>query len=279
MTYERQVDRDHPSLIVVMVDQSYSMVDPLGAQARSKRDAVADILNGMLYELVLRCVKSPQEGPRPYFAVAIVGYRTTDTGSPIVESGFSPPLSDADVAWTPDLAGNPLRVESRPAPSGSGEISSPVWVEPKASGGTPMCAAFDRAGQLVAGWLQQFPASFPPIVLNLTDGESTDGDPTEWAARLRGLRSDDGAVLLFNLHLSDHDQVPVLFPSSGDELPDELSVRLFDMSSPLPQFMIDAAAAQGVPARSGARGFGFNADMKSVMTFLNVGTSVGKVLR
>ncbi len=280
MPYERQVDRDHPSCIVVMVDQSDSMRDPLaGDRTRSKQSAVADILNGLLYELVLRCVKSPQEGPRSYFAVGVIGYCTAGPGSNRIRSAFSPPLDAADVAWTPDLAANPLRVDLRTAPSGSGQVSSPVWIEPHASGGTPMCGAFDRAGRLVAGWLQRYPASFPPIVMNLTDGQSTDGDPAPWAERLRLLSSDDGPVLLFNLHLSGTEAAPVLFPSSGVGLADEYSQALFQMSSELPPFMLDAARAQGSPVEPGTRGFGFNADLRSIMTFLNVGTSVGKVLR
>lgn len=280
MAYERQVDRDHPSCIVVMLDQSDSMRDPLGGDpSLSKQSVVAEILNGLLYELILRCVKSPQEGPRSYFAVAVIGYCTAGPGSPRIRSAFHPPLDAADVAWVPDLAANPLRVDARPADSGAGTVSSPIWIEPRAGGGTPMCGAFDRAGRLVAGWLQRYPASFPPIVLNLTDGESTDGDPAPWAERLRHLESEDGPVLLFNLHLSSEEADPNLFPSKPDDLVDEYARLLFEMSSELPPFMLEAARAQGARVEPGARGFGFNADLRSIMTFLNVGTSVGKVLR
>ena len=280
MPYTRQVDRDHPRLIVVLLDESYSMSESLaGDPTRTKAQAVTDILNGLLYELVLRCVKNPHEGPRSYFAVAVVAYRSNGSGGGIVESAFSAPLNAADVAWIPDIAANPRRVETRPAPSGSGQVHSPVWIESKASGGTPICSALDRAGRLVSGWLQHYGSSFPPIVLNLTDGESTDGDPTPWSQRLRQLESDDGPTLLFNLHLSSDSAAPVLFPARPVATDDEFSSLLFDMSSSLPPFMVEAARAQGVPVEQGARGFGFNADLRSIMTFLNVGTSVGKVLR
>lgn len=280
MPYLRQVDRDHPSLIVVLLDESYSMSEPLaGDPNRSKAAAVTDILNGLLYELVLRSVKNPQEGPRSYFAVAVVGYRSNGSGGEIVESAFSAPLDAADVAWIPDIAANPLRVDTRPGPSGAGQVASPVWIESKASGGTPICGALDQAGRLVSGWLQHYGASFPPIVINLTDGESTDGDPTPWAERLRSLESDDGPTLLFNLHLSTDASAPVLFPSRPVQTDDEFSTLLFELSSELPAFMVEAARAQGVPVEPGARGLGFNADLRSIMTFLNVGTSVGKVLR
>jgi Mg-chelatase subunit ChlD len=51
-------------------------------------------------------------------------------------------------------------------------------MEPVARNGTPMCRALSYAGQLVSRWLAEHPGCFPPIVLNLTDGEANDGDPT-----------------------------------------------------------------------------------------------------
>ena len=44
-------------------------------------------------------------------------------------------------------------------------------------------------------------------------------------------------------------------------------------------FMVEAAAAQGIAATAGARGFVFNADMTALVTFLNVGTSTSHLLR
>ena len=40
-----------------------------------------------------------------------------------------------------------------------------------------------------------------------------------------------------------------------------------------------AAHAQGFNVGPGARGFGVNADFRSVVTFLNIGTSIGHLLR
>ena len=69
---------------------------------------------------------------------------------------------------------------ARPA-MGRSRIGMPVWVEPLNEGGTPMCAAMDRAGRIAHSWIQTYPQSFPPIVINLSDGESTDGDAATWA--------------------------------------------------------------------------------------------------
>jgi hypothetical protein len=278
--YSSRVDREHPACLIFLLDQSDSMRDPLGGDAqRPKHVALAEILNGLLYEIVLRSVKSPQEGPRPYFAVAVVGYQTDRQGTPLVSTALGPPLDEHDIVWTPDLAKHPLRVERKQTGSGRGEVATPIWIEPVAGGGTPMMAAFDRAGLIAKSWIDSYPESFPPIVINITDGESTDGDPAGLAERLRNLRSSDGAALVFNLGLSEVSARPVLFPSDAGSLPNVHAQALFNMSSPLPGFMLDAARSQGFEVAPGARGFGFNADLRAVVTFLNVGTAVGRTLR
>ena len=286
MSYTRRVDRQNPSCLVFLVDQSGSMEDPVGGSTNTKAVAVADALNRLLYELVLRCVKDPNEGPRPYYLVGVIGYRSQRT-SVTVASALGGDLVGRDLVWISDIARSPLRVETRtqaPNVHSSGETTVvrsfrfPVWLEPVADGGTPMAHAFDFAGRVVKSFIDEHPASFPPIVINITDGESTDGDPSVWAERMKGLRTDDGNVLLFNLNISSSAGAPSYFPSAPHGL-DRFGQSLFSMSSPLPMFMFEAAAAQGIAATAGARGFVFNADMTALVTFLNVGTSTSHLLR
>jgi hypothetical protein len=277
MSYARRIDRLSPGLIIVMVDQSDSMSEVIEGGALSKAQAVADQLNTLLYELVLRCVKTPREPPRAYFFVSVIGYSTTSRGEPVV----GPALSVADtggVVSTTDLAVHPLRVENRAGPGG-GTVNSPVWVEPLARGGTPMCAAFDQAGRLTADWVARHPDAFPPVVVNLSDGEATDGDPGVWANRLRGLSTSDGSALLFNLSLSASRSTVSLFPSDASALHDAYAEKLFGMSSPLPPSMIEIARSQGLAVARGARGFAYNADFRALAMFMNVGTSIGRVAR
>ena len=221
-----------------------------------------------------------QRAPRPYFAVSVVGYRTDDVGKPIIGPLLGGALAERPWVWTTDLANHPMRLEERQQ-SGVGGVQRytvPVWVDPLAGGGTPLCGAMDYVGRLVRSWVDQFPNSFPPIVINLSDGESTDGDPTEWAQRLRGLATTDGSTLLFNLDMSSSG-TPALFPSFAPRGAASYGLTMFNMSSELPPVMLSAAAAQGFEVSAGARGFGLNADFRSVVTFLNVGTSVGHLLR
>lgn len=278
MSHSQRIDRIRPANLIFLIDQSDSMRNEMAGAATARDRTVADTINSFLFELILKCVKSPQEGPRPYFALGVIGYRTDDAGRPVVGSALGGPFADQPRAWTTDLAATPLRIDASTSPGSTAVVSKPIWVEPHAAGGTPMCAALDLAGRIAKSWVDGYPDSFPPIVINITDGESTDGDPTPWARRLQSLATTDGNVLLFNLNITGDATAPILFPDRPDGLPAD-GQRLFAMSSPLPPLMVEAARQEGHQVRPGARAFGFNADLRAVVSFLNVGTAVGGLVR
>src|SRR5438128_2640019 len=140
------------------------------------------------------------------------------------------------------------------------------------AGGTPMSSAFKMAAEMVQRWVAEHPKGFPPIVINITDGEATDGDPVPEAKALCSLGSDDGASLVFNIHLSSASGNPIELPASDEGLPDKFAKQLFEMSSSLTPFMIGRAKELGMPAGDGARGFVFNAQPVQVIQFLDIGT-------
>src|SRR5260370_36807508 len=73
MPYMAEISRTNPSCFIFLVDQSASMVDPIGGEARvSKADVVPDGLNRLLRELPIRCAE--EEGVPDYFYVAVVCY-------------------------------------------------------------------------------------------------------------------------------------------------------------------------------------------------------------
>jgi hypothetical protein len=135
-----------------------------------------------------------------------------------------------------------------------------------------MSQALTRAQSVVSGWLNEHPACFPPVALNLTDGEANDGDPTNPAEAFRQLASADGPALLFNLHVSSDGSAPISFPDSDAGLPNQYARSLFGMSSNLPDHMRTYAQQQGVAVSDGTRGFVFNADITSIVQFLDIGT-------
>lgn len=273
MPYSAEISRTNPSCLLFLIDRSGSMDDPFGAgESRGKKaDGVADAINRLLQNLVIKCAKS--EGVRDYYDVGVIGYGDK------VGPAFGGALSGRELVPISEIADHPERVEERTRKTDDGAgglvdqtVKFPVWFDATAHGGTPMCQALECARLILEGWIADHPSSFPPIVINITDGESTDGDPSEAAHKIRELGSEDGQVLLFNLHLSSQRATPVEFPDSESELPDQYAKLLFQMSSLLPDYMRSVAAQEGYRVTDGSRGFVFNADIVSVIRFLDIGT-------
>jgi hypothetical protein len=270
--YSAEISRANPTSFVFLLDQSASMQDQIGSgEGQRKCDVVADALNRLLSELTIKCAK--EEGVRDYFYVSVIGYGAN------VGPALGGPLAGRDLVPLSEVAASPAKLEARSkkVPDGAGglvdqEIKFPTWVDPVASGGTPMSNALTRAQSVVSGWLNEHPACFPPVVLNLTDGESTDGDPTNPAEALRQLASADGATLLFNLHVSSDGSPSISFPDNDAGLPNQYARTLFNLSSTLPGHMRTYAQQQGFAVSDGTRGFVFNADMTSIVQFLDIGT-------
>ena len=282
MPYSAEISRASPTAFLFLLDQSASMQDAFGGAkqkgdaAPSKARVLADTVNRLLQNLVLRCAK--EDGVRDYFHVGIIGYG--ERVQPLVQpaEGFE---GDTDLIPISHLAERPRRVEERLKTVSNGEggeterrVKFPVWFDPYAKNGTPMCQALDLAARMVREWIDHHPRSFPPVVLNVTDGEATDGDPLRFAQQLRSFATNDGEVLLFNIHLSDSEEPAVELPSSRQELPhdDEYAEVLYQMSSLLPFSMRAAAEQEGYSVDLDTRGFVFNADPVALVRFLEVGT-------
>lgn len=271
--YSAEISRANPTCFVFLLDQSASMQDPIGSGEGSRKcDTVADALNRLLSELAIKCAK--EEGIRDYFYVSVFGYGGSGAGP-----ALSGALTGRDLVPLSEIAASPARLETRTkkVPDGAGglvdqEIKFPIWVDPVANGGTPMSNALMKAQSVVSRWLSEHPSCFPPVVLNLTDGEANDGDPAIPAGSLRELASADGPILLFNLHVSSDNGPAIIFPDNEAALPNQYARKLFNMSSMLPDQMRTYAQQEGVAVSDGTRGFVFNADITSIVQFLDIGT-------
>ncbi len=272
MPFSAEISRTNPTCLLFLVDQSSSMDKPFGGQpGKTKAEGVADAINRLLQNLVIKCAKS--EGVRDYYHVGVVGYGSK------VGPAFGGSLAGQDLVPISRIADNPSRIEERTkkVDDGAGglvdqSIKFPVWFDALARGGTPMCEALNCAHSILSAWLDRYPSCFPPIVINITDGESTDGDPSVAADSIRNLASDDGNVLLFNAHLSSQRAAPIEFPDKEEGLPDQYAQLLFRLSSLLPDYMRTVAQQEGYAVTDGARGFVFNADLVSIIRFLDIGT-------
>jgi len=271
--------------VLFLLDQSYSMVEPLGGSPSRKCDELANAVNSWLYNMSIR--SSGDEGIRDYMDVGVIGYRTDQQANPIIQPALVGSLAGQQLVSVTDVGNCPARIDSvvqRIQDEETGETiefpsESPVWIDPVAEGSTPMCHVLYHAYQVLSQWIGQHPESFPPIVIHISDGESQDGDPVPYAEAIRNLATNDGNVLLFNCHLSMSQAQQALFPSVPDGLPDELARVLFNMSSILPEPFYRNAVAEGIQLQSGARGMAFNADMVVLVKFLDMGTRAAVQLR
>ncbi|HYX82525.1 MAG TPA: vWA domain-containing protein [Gemmatimonadales bacterium] len=279
MPYQSEISRKNPGCFVFLIDQSESMEDAFGGgdDGRRKAEELATILNKLIHNLCIRCAKS--DSIYDYFHVGVLGY-SEDTCKPALGGE----LSGRSLVPISELATKPLRIEERLKKSDDGAggvveqtVKFPVWFDPHWKGGTPMCAALKEATRIVETWCQEHPKGFPPIVINVTDGEATDGDLVAEARKLTAIGCDDGSALLFNIHLSSTAGPSIELPASGSRLPDQHAKQLFEASSTLTPFMVARANELGMSAAENSRGFIFNAQPLHVIHFLDIGTRPANV--
>jgi hypothetical protein len=272
--YVAEISRRNPSCILIMIDQSNSMNDPFGNDtvSTSKASFVADAVNGVLNELI---VQNQRGTVVNRFYVGLLGYGDH------VGSAFNGTLSRRDLVPLDELQQNPAHVQTRLKKESDGaggyfelEVKFPTWVTPVADGMTPMCRALKQAKEILTQFVEEHPDCFPPIVLNITDGEATDGDPSVKARLLTQVQSNDGNVLLFNLHCSSAKGLISKFPTNENGLDAEFGKLLLYMSSKLPPIMLEKANSRGYAIPEGARGFVFNSGIADVVDFLKIGTTM-----
>lgn len=268
--YSVQVGRPTPGLFVFLLDQSGSMQKPFGgklgtADNPKKMDAAAEAINKILYELVLSSTYEEEVLDRVY--VSVIRYGQT------VGPAFVGPLAGRDLV--------PISEVAKSAPIEETESGTkPIWFRAVGENATPMCQALDIAYQIVKKWVEdrahpKYPA---PIIMNITDGEATDGDPRPHAEQIAELRPEDGNVLMMNCHISEAQAESILYPASTDAFnaiadakERKFAVQLFEMSSILPPKMIEYGVGARVPVTTGSCGMVFNGEIKDMVQFLESG--------
>lgn len=292
--YQRNAERANPACILFLIDQSFSMTEGFAGSTdptKTKITSLSTAVNRFISDLIGMCEKG-EDQPRDYFYVGVIAY-TTDRNDPPnvlvgpVLTGERGTLTANDLLSVSQLFNDPLAIEDRMRKFDDGAggliempVKFPIWYrepDPISMGGTPMCHALEYARGIAEAWCSSRPGSFPPVVVHLTDGEPTDGDPEPYAEALKALATDDGNVLLFNCHLSSSPALPVVFPVSDSTLPDDYARMLFRMSSILPDSPEVRAQleSKGVNFPSGARGMVFNADATALLTLIKLGTVAG----
>jgi hypothetical protein len=264
-----EISQRNPTCYIFLIDQSGSMSEVIANEpGRIKADVIKDLINRFLMNLVINCVRG--DGVvRDYFYVSVIGYGLN------VGSAFIGPLANKNLVPISEISDKPARLEERLKDDGAGGVVKtkfPIWIDAVADGQTPMCQALNKAKGLLESWLSQHPNCHPPIVINITDGTATDGNPLIPAEELKNLKSSEGNVLLYNIHLSSRSATTIIFPNSEANLPTQCAHLLYSMSSPLIDDQITYAnKAHEMNLEKNSRGFVYNADPISIFFALDLG--------
>lgn len=231
-----------------------------------------------MYKVIqtLIATAAKDEGIRRYYQIGGLGY-----GS-VIANLFEPTFGDQELVWIDELAVKPLRIEVRERKESDGaggfikvQTKFPIWIDPVANGRTPMCEALSRTKSILEKWVQEHPNSYPPTVINFTDGEANDdGDPTTIAQELKNVGTNDGGILIFTLHASSNQFSRTVFcPGVDEDLRDVPSKKMFDMSSQLTDPMVQMAKNNyGFDVEKGGKAFVYNGDIDQLVALLDIGT-------
>ena len=271
MAYSEKMSSSNPGLIIILIDQSYSMNDPYGSNGEAKKDLAAKAVNRVIFEIMEASADGEKYKDRVY--IMLVGYGLKTGDLEIILNGFISEISNKIIRTekikrkVSDGAGGLVEIEEE----------FPIWVEPKAEYGTPMDLAFKEAYKTIETWCNANSNSFPPLVINITDGEPNDFQNTEYEAnKITSLSTNDGNVLLLNAHIADGNKESIKLPNDVSHLSDPLAKFLFDISSILPDPLVDEAKKVGFNVKEGARGMVYNADADILIRLLNFGSSVAR---
>ena len=281
--YTAQITRNTPTAFIFLVDQSISMSrsTTFRGTEMTLSDAVARIVNEQINELVLRCVRMGET--RHYYDIAVIGYGDD------AAYGWKGALEGRSFVSPEELKNHPFtkiitRKETRTRRGTLiKEVEEVQWIEPIAQGCyTRAHKAFKMAKELLDNWMKEHHEKdcYPPTIINITDGEFN-GIPnprevnTELANELKSMFTNDGNVLLWNIHITPDSSKKVLLPIDKNELSrvDEYSEWLYDMSSLLPtRYNPQVSALRGDASTERHVAMAMNTDMSTLIQLMDIGT-------
>ena len=238
--YTQEITRRHRAAFVLVLDRSGSMQERirLGRMNITCAEAVTLMANALITELIYRCQRT--DALRNYYDIAIVGYSNDEVELLLGKQGF---ISIEQLKQMAPERSNVAFEEE--LPDGSSAMvthSITEWIKPKAEGKTPMYEAMLRVRDLVGKWCAEPDnrESFPPIVINITDGESSDCDDRELCdicSQIRRQSTADGNTLLLNIHISANNTIPSMVFPMAEELTvaDHYARTLAECSSIMPE--------------------------------------------
>lgn len=277
--YTAQITRNTPTAFIFLIDQSASMDSntTLNGERMTMSEAVARIVNGQINELVLRCVKGNEI--RHYYDIAVIGYGHE------VYSGWKGALEGKEFVTPQELNDNPYKkitvneeVHNRGGVTVK-TVEKVQWIEARHDGHwTYVHKAFDKAKELLGKWLERYHDKdcYPPTIINITDGVfngATSDYVQQQANELKSMFTNDGNVLLFNIHITSGTDKGIVFPIEKAELNDSYGKRLYDLSSLLPvRYNQPISNMRNDTGDERHVAMAVNADMSTLIQLMDIGT-------
>ncbi len=285
---------------MILLDQSLSMTEKDVRTNEEKSQIVTRHVNTIIQKMIDFARVDEFTGERKKYAyLCVLGYNDDVY-----------PLLTSKIVDIPTLANNPIgllktyRDKRDMAGAMVGRVleEQAIWIKPQAQGNTEMTRAFEEAEIVIKSWLNAPPENiskqygmqrprnecFPPIVINITDAKHNgDGVPQNVADRIRRLRTENGATLICNCHITHQRTKACIFPKDIKEVQQSirdaqnesaqvdarLVERMFEMSSVIPEALrVKARSVMRQEIEPGARCFVFNADPDALIRFLRWGT-------
>ena len=276
--YSQEITRQHRTAFILALDRSGSMQESVrfGKKVMSKAEAVSIIANALITELIDRCRRT--DSLRNYYDVAVVGYSNDNIEMLLGRDGM---LSIDDLSRISPRR-RTLSTEEQLSEQNSAifQHSLDEWFSPHAEGNTPMYEAMLRVRDLAKEWCEKSEnrQSFPPVVINITDGEASDCDDNELrdiCEQIKRIATDDGNVLLINIHISTDSTLPAIIFPMAEELTGagRYSRLLAECSSIMPS-AFDSAICEmkGRGATPPFFGMGYNASIIELLSMVNIGS-------
>ena len=276
--YSQEITRQHRTAFIIALDRSGSMQESVrfGKKVMSKAEAVSIIANALITELIDRCRRT--DSLRNYYDVAVIGYSNDNIEMLLGRDGM---LSIDDLSRISPHR-RTLSNEEQLSEQNSAifQHSLDEWFSPHAEGNTPMYEAMLRVRDLAKEWCEKSEnrQSFPPVVINITDGEASDCDDNELrdiCEQIKRIATDDGNVLLINIHISTDSTLPAIIFPMAEELTGagRYSRLLAECSSIMPS-AFDGAICEmkGRGATPPFFGMGYNASIIELLSMVNIGS-------
>ena len=289
--YQNYYTRANPGLIIFLINQSKSMEAPWG-EGKTLAEQASISLNRSISEMGMRCFSGSRYIDSAYIVIIGHGGKNNSMEAELLRSGSIATLCTDDTI--------PVQHLKQMIPDGAGgtltmDLELKQFVTPKSVGRASMSNAFQLASALVNEWVTRSRETVDedgnpitrddsldpvPLIINISDGEPIDceADVRKYASEIMDINCPDGNPLIFNIHLSVCGGKEICMPMTDSILPpnDKMSKLLFDISSALPETMVQEAKACGFSdAEVGVKTFMSNVtEVEKFVMFLNFGSKI-----